>query len=332
LRVLISTDTLSEGFNISGADLVINFDIPYNPVRIIQRIGRATRLDTPKEIDVLNFRPDDDLDVELKLVETMELRIKDIIRFVGVEYRIWFEAEKELLTERRARDKRIYLEVLQKIRSNIREGNFSELEISLDYSKPILIFLQKGIRKYSIKKDDLENVNIPSGKNYTLFKGQKGLSMIYKDTDSYNEEILSNKEVIELSKRIDFESSFKQEISLFGEYLGKKKKEDLRMQYFNDNVDKLVNNIFDFIASEKLIELYSDISKLEEALEQVRHKCGSTTEKVVKKIKIELKEQITKDKIKQWITELEESFTKLDVQKKLDTKKESLFAIGFIEE
>ena len=118
-----------------GADLVINFDIPYNPVRIIQRIGRATRLDTPKEIDVLNFRQDDDLDVELKLVETMELRIKDIIRFVGVEYRIWFEAEKELLTERRARDKRIYLEVLQKIRSNIREGNFSELEISLDYSK-----------------------------------------------------------------------------------------------------------------------------------------------------------------------------------------------------
>jgi hypothetical protein len=158
------------------------------------------------------------------------------------------------------------------------------------------------------------------------------LSMIYKDTDSYNEEILSNKEVIELSKRIDFESSFKQEISLFGEYLGKKKKEDLRMQYFNDNVDKLVNNIFDFIASEKLIELYSEISKLEDALEQIRHKCGSTTEKVVKKIKVELKEQITKDKIKQWITELEESFTKLDIQKKLDTKKESLFAIGFIEE
>jgi len=332
LRVLISTDTLSEGFNISGADLVINFDIPYNPVRIIQRIGRATRLDTPKEIDVLNFRPDDDLDVELKLVEKMELRIKDIIRFVGVEYRIWFEAEKELLTERRARDKRIYLEVLQKIRSNIREGNFSELETSLNYSKPILILLQKGIRKYLIKKEDLENVNIPTGKNYTLFKGEKGLSMIYKDTDSYNEEILSNKEIVELSKRVDFESSFKNEINSFGEFLGKKKKEDLRMQYFNDNVDKLVNNIFDFISSEKLIELYTEISKLEEVLEQVKHKCGSTTEKVVKKIKIELKEQITKDKIKQWITELEESFTKLDIQKKLDTKKESLFAIGFIEE
>jgi len=332
LKILISTDTLSEGFNISGADLVINFDIPYNPVRIIQRIGRATRLDTPKEICVLNFRPDDDLDVELKLVETMELRIKDIIRFVGVEYRIWFETEKELLAERRAKDKKIYLEVFDKIRKNIRGGNLSELEITLDYSKPILIFLQKAIRKYALKKEDLEKVNIPTGKTYTIFKGSKGLSIIYKDTDSYNEEILLNKEVIELSKRINFESSFKQEINAFSNYLEKKKKEDLRMQYFNDNVDKLVNNILDFINTEKLAELYPDISKLEEALEQVRYKCGSTTERVIKKIKVELKEEISEAKIIQLINELEESFTKLDIQQKLDVKKEPLFAIGFIEE
>ena len=47
LKILVSTDTLSEGYNISGADIVINFDIPYNPVRLIQRIGRATRLIIP---------------------------------------------------------------------------------------------------------------------------------------------------------------------------------------------------------------------------------------------------------------------------------------------
>ena len=332
LRILITTDTLSEGFNISGADLVINFDIPYNPVRIIQRIGRATRLDTPKDIDVLNFRPDDDLDIELKLVERMELRIKDIIRFVGIEYRIWFETEKELLSERRTKDKRMYLEVLQKIRSNLREGNFKDLEIALDYSKPILIFLQKAIKKYDLKKEDLEKVNIPSGKNYTTFKGENGLSMVYKDTDSYNEEILLNKEITELNKRLDFEGKFKQELKSFDEFRNKKKKEGLRMQYFNDNVDKSVNNILDFIVSEKVVELYPDISKLEEVLEQVKHKCGSTTDKIVKKIKVELKEEITKERIKQWITELEESFTKLDVQQKLENKKESLFAIGFIEE
>ena len=226
----------------------------------------------------------------------------------------------------------MYLEVLQKIRSNLREGNFKDLEIALDYSKPILIFLQKAIKKYDLKKEDLEKVNIPSGKNYTTFKGENGLSMVYKDTDSYNEEILLNKEITELNKRLDFEGKFKQELKSFDEFRNKKKKEGLRMQYFNDNVDKSVNNILDFIVSEKVVELYPDISKLEEVLEQVKHKCGSTTDKIVKKIKVELKEEITKERIKQWITELEESFTKLDVQQKLENKKESLFAIGFIEE
>ncbi|MGC8621770.1 MAG: helicase-related protein [Caldisphaera sp.] len=331
LRIIVTTDTLSEGFNISGADLVINFDIPYNPVRIMQRIGRATRLDNPKEIEVLNFRPDDSIDVELKLVETIELRIKDIIRFVGVEYRIWFETEKALLSERRAKDKRIYLEVLKKIRSNLRKGNFENLEITINYSKPILILLQKGIMKFSIKKKDLEYVKIPSGNNYTLLKGNKGLSIIYNDADSYNEGILSDKDITELDKRIDFEHVFKQELNSFGEFKNKKKKEDLRIQYFNDNIDKSINNIQDYITSKKFSELYTATSGLESALEQVRYKCGSTTEKIVKRIKVEIKESVSEEKIKQWITELEGSFTKIDIQKKLDAQKELLFAIGFIE-
>ena len=332
LRILITTDTLSEGFNISGADLVINFDVPYNPVRIIQRIGRATRLDAPKEIEVLNFKPDAAIDVELKLVETMELRIKDIIRFVGVEYRIWFETEKELLVERRARDKKIYLEVLKKIRNNLRGGNFNNLEINLNYSKPSLIFLQKAIKKYNLKKEDLKKVRIPSEKSYTLFKGNKGLTTIYKPGESYNEEILSNKEIKKLEKRINFENTFKHELALFDEFSNKKKKENLRIKYFNDKVDKLVNSTLDFINSEKLTELYPTVSKLEDALEHVKNKCGSTTERMVKKIKIGIKEDLTKTKIKQWIEELEESFTKLEIQHKIATKEEPLLAIGFIEE
>ncbi len=330
LRILITTDTLSEGFNIGGTDIVVNFDIPYNPVRIIQRIGRATRLDTPKEISVFNFRPDDDIDMELNLVERMELRIKDIIRFIGVEYRIWFETEKELLTERRKMDKKIYLEILDKIRSNLREGDFSKLEIPLNYSRPILILLQKAIKKYGFKKEILEDIKIPTGNNYTLLKGTKGASFIHED--SYNEEILLEKEIEELSKRVDFENIFKSDLTSFSNFKEKKKKENLRMQYFNDKVDRLVNNVLDYISSEKLIELYHEVSKLEDNLEHVKHKCGSTTEKIVKKIKLAIKDNLSKEKIKVWNTELENSFTKLDVQKKLISKKESLFALGFIEE
>lgn len=332
LKLLITTDTLSEGFNISGADLVINFDIPYNPVRIIQRIGRVTRLDVPKDIEVLNFRPDDNIDVELRLVETMELRIKDIIRFIGIDYRIWSETEKELLLERRDLDRKIYLEILDKIRGNLRRGNFGELEVSLSYSKPILIFLQKAIRKYNLKKEALEEVRIPTGKNYTLLEGRKGVCIIHKDTDPFKEDTLIEKEIKELDKRIDFETIFKSELKEFADFKDKKKKEELRMKYFNDKIDKLVNNILDYISAEKLAELYPEISSLERSLEQIRDKCGSTTEGIVKKIKQEIKDKISKQKIKRWVEELENSFTKVEDQPKLTPKKESVFAIGFIEE
>jgi superfamily II DNA or RNA helicase len=330
LRLLIATDTLSEGFNISGADLVINFDIPYNPVRIIQRIGRATRLDVPKEIEVLNFRPDDNIDVELKLVETMELRIKDIIRFIGIEYRIWFETEKELLSERRKLDKERYLEVLKKIRGNLREGKFGEFETSIEYSKPILIFLQKAIKKYKVKKNDLEDVRIPTGNSYTLLKGRKSVSLIHKNIDSFNEDILVDKEINEIDKRIDFEAVFKLELKKFSDFEEKTKKEELKMEYFNDKVDKLVSNILDYIHAKKLTELHPEVTALVLTLEQVSNKCGSTTEKVIKEIKIN--SETSKKKFKQWTDELENSFTKTDIQKKLVPKKESLFAIGFIEE
>lgn len=332
LRILVTTDTLSEGFNISGADIVINFDIPYNPVRIIQRIGRATRLDKPKEIEVLNFRPADDIDVELKLVETMELRIKDIIRFIGVEYRIWFEAEKELLSERRKRDTKIYLEVLEKIRGNLREGNFSELETSITYSKPILIFLQKAIKKYGIKKEELDEARIPAGKNYTLLKGQRSICIIHRDTDSFNENVLLEKSIEGSNKPVDFERAFKDELKEFHDFKNKENKKELRMQYFNDKVDNLMNSILDYISSHKLSELYGEISPLENSIKNVKNKCGSTTERTLKKIKIGLGGKISDQKIKAWKQELEDSFTKLDTQKQLAEKKDSIFAIGFTEE
>ena len=81
-----------------------------------------------------------------------------------------------------------------------------------------------------------------------------------------------------------------------------------------------------------MIELYPEIAELETNLERIRDECGSTTERTIRKIHLEIKNKISKDKIRGWNNELENSFTKLDVQKKLISKKESIFAISFIEE
>ena len=42
--ILIATDTISEGFNLHRAGTIVNYDIPYNPTRVVQRFGRINRM------------------------------------------------------------------------------------------------------------------------------------------------------------------------------------------------------------------------------------------------------------------------------------------------
>lgn len=333
LRILVTTDTLSEGFNISGADVVVNFDIPYNPVRIIQRIGRATRLDKPKKIKVLNFRPDDSIDVELNLVDTMELRIKDIIRFVGVEYRIWFEKEEELLKTRRKRDIRLYREVLDSIRTDLREGNFENLEIELKYTKPVLMLLQRAIREYGLKIKDIKDTPEPSGKYYTLLTGRKNLSAFYDGLKSYNEDILIDASLEPATQKVNFLSEFNEQLTAFEKERWDKVKQEKILEYYTDNLDRSINSILDKIESKQMGQTFKDIPELVKTLENVKERCGSTTEKTIRKIKSGImRTDLSNSKIKEWVGSLKESFRKIELQQKLVKKQQALFAIGFLEE
>ncbi|MEX2285019.1 MAG: DEAD/DEAH box helicase, partial [Gemmatimonadota bacterium] len=70
LDVLVATDVLSEGLNLQDASTVISYDLPWNPVTLMQRIGRVDRLGSAHEtINVYNFLPDRGLDALLHLVE-----------------------------------------------------------------------------------------------------------------------------------------------------------------------------------------------------------------------------------------------------------------------
>ncbi len=59
--IIVATDALSEGFNLNRAGVIINYDIPYNPTRVVQRIGRINRINKKMfdEILILNFFPTD---------------------------------------------------------------------------------------------------------------------------------------------------------------------------------------------------------------------------------------------------------------------------------
>lgn len=76
LDVLIGTDVISEGQNLQDGDFLINFDIHWNPVRIIQRFGRIDRIgSTNAQIQMVNFWPDISLDEYINLKERVENRM-----------------------------------------------------------------------------------------------------------------------------------------------------------------------------------------------------------------------------------------------------------------
>ncbi|NMM14671.1 MAG: DEAD/DEAH box helicase family protein [Rhodoferax sp.] len=76
IDVLIGTDCISEGQNLQDCDTVINYDIHWNPVRIIQRFGRVDRIGSPNaRIQLVNYWPDISLDEYIKLKERVESRM-----------------------------------------------------------------------------------------------------------------------------------------------------------------------------------------------------------------------------------------------------------------
>lgn len=76
IDVLIGTDCISEGQNLQDCDYLINYDIHWNPVRIIQRFGRVDRIGSPNtSIQLVNYWPDISLDEYINLKERVESRM-----------------------------------------------------------------------------------------------------------------------------------------------------------------------------------------------------------------------------------------------------------------
>lgn len=89
INILMSTDVLSEGQNLQTAKYLINYDLHWNPTRMIQRAGRIDRIGSQyKKIFVYNFFPEDELEELLKLVQILQNKIINIDKSVGLDQTI----------------------------------------------------------------------------------------------------------------------------------------------------------------------------------------------------------------------------------------------------
>ena len=84
--VLISTDVLAEGENLQQCRHVINFDLPWNPMRLVQRNGRVNRIGSPhREVFIRCFFPDRELDALLELEQRIRAKLAQAAASIGVE-------------------------------------------------------------------------------------------------------------------------------------------------------------------------------------------------------------------------------------------------------
>jgi superfamily II DNA/RNA helicase len=84
LSTVIATDVLSEGLNLQDCDKIINYDLHWNPVRLIQRFGRIDRIGSEHErIFAFNFLPETGIERELGLRERLRRRISEIHETIG---------------------------------------------------------------------------------------------------------------------------------------------------------------------------------------------------------------------------------------------------------
>ena len=113
IDVLIATDCISEGQNLQDCDYLINYDIHWNPVRIIQRFGRIDRIGSKNEcIQLVNFWPDVTLDEYIDLKAKVETRMKIVDMTATGDDNILSDEEKTDLEYRKAQLKRLQDEVV----------------------------------------------------------------------------------------------------------------------------------------------------------------------------------------------------------------------------
>lgn len=181
IDILITTDCLSEGQNLQDADLVVNYDVHWNPVRIVQRFGRIDRIGSPNMqdgISAVNFWPTDDINTYLNLQHRVEVRVA-AMKLAGAEVpkgfdeRIGDKAVSDQAQEiQKAKMLRQMTEKIEEVEGDIKNFSFADLSMEnfrqelfllLESKKKELEAIPNGVFTGFKPNPDLFNQSIPEG-------------------------------------------------------------------------------------------------------------------------------------------------------------------------
>jgi superfamily II DNA or RNA helicase len=95
LDIVFTTEVLAEGINLHRSNVIINYDVPWNSTRLMQRIGRVNRIGTEaKEINVYNFYPSDKSENQIKLTQTAIKKLQAFHSAFGEDSQIYSQLEE----------------------------------------------------------------------------------------------------------------------------------------------------------------------------------------------------------------------------------------------
>ncbi len=133
VRILITTDVLAEGINLHRANIVVNYDLPWNPTRVLQRVGRVNRVGTThSQIYVFNFFPTSQSDEQIGLEANIISKIQAFHDMLGEDAR--YLSEEEEVTQHDLRGKVLYRKLVSK---ETYQGEEGEEESDLEYLQVI---------------------------------------------------------------------------------------------------------------------------------------------------------------------------------------------------
>lgn len=177
IDILIATDCISEGQNLQDCDYLINYDIHWNPVRIVQRFGRIDRIGSPNDvIQLVNYWPDITLDEYINLKERVESRMV-IVDAAGVAGdNILLEKQNEL-AYRKDQLKRLQEETLDL--EDLKTGvSITDLGLN-DFRMDLMAYVEK----YGEPKNVANGLHavVPDKKDIGL---EPGVIFVLKNTNS----------------------------------------------------------------------------------------------------------------------------------------------------
>ena len=167
IDILITTDVLSEGQNLQDCNIVINYDLPWAVIKLIQRVGRVDRIgQTADKIFCRSFMPDEELEQLINLRGRIQQRLRENAEVIGTDER-FFENERQVLVD-------LYNEKSETLEKEVSDD--------IDLSSYALEIWNKGIKKDPALEEKIKNLPnvVHATKEVTEKKQQEGVLLFAK--------------------------------------------------------------------------------------------------------------------------------------------------------